>query len=215
MKHAPDPADYLQPHLEAIAGALAGGGWLVIENFVPPDVWRPLAVRAATIDDYAPAGVGRGDDWRQVPRVRTDRIHWLEAGAGEDAAWLAAMEQLRLAINRALFLGLFEYEAHFARYAPGAYYQRHLDAFRGDGIRMVSTVLYLNDAWQPGQGGELVIFPQDHPGGTVIPPCGGTLVVFLSEEVPHEVLPTRVPRLSIAGWFRRNRSDSTRLDPAN
>jgi hypothetical protein len=32
---------------------------------------------------------------------------------------------------------------------------------------------------------------------------GGTLVVFLSDRFPHEVLPARRERLSLAGWFRR------------
>ncbi|MNF18077.1 hypothetical protein D3C80_2219580 [compost metagenome] len=34
-------------------------------------------------------------------------------------------------------------------------------------------------------------------------PTGGCLVVFLSGDVPHEVLPASRDRLSITGWFRR------------
>ena len=34
-------------------------------------------------------------------------------------------------------------------------------------------------------------------------PRGGMLVVFLSDRFPHEVLPARRERLSLAGWFRR------------
>lgn len=211
----PDPAAFLDPRLDAVADALAGEGWLLIEDFVPEALWRPLAARAVAIDDYTPAGVGRGDDWRRAAGIRTDRIRWLDAAHPDDASWLDAMEQLRLAINGALFMGLFEYEAHFASYAPGAYYRRHLDAFRGGGDRLVSTVLYLNGDWRAGRGGELVLYPAECPEGILVAPRGGTLAVFLSEEMPHEVLPTQVPRHSIAGWFRRNRTDSTHLDPAN
>ena len=32
----------------------------------------------------------------------------------------------------------------------------------------------------------------------------GTLVIFLSEDIPHEVLPAMRDRYSIAGWFRVN-----------
>jgi SM-20-related protein len=39
------------------------------------------------------------------------------------------------------------------------------------------------------------------------------LVVFLSEEFPHEVLPTATDRYSIAGWFRVNTSSAERVDP--
>jgi SM-20-related protein len=35
------------------------------------------------------------------------------------ADYLARMESLRLAANRSLMLGLFDYEAHFARYRQG------------------------------------------------------------------------------------------------
>jgi SM-20-related protein len=34
-------------------------------------------------------------------------------------------------------------------------------------------------------------------------PTGGCLVVFLSGEVPHEVMPATRERLSLTGWFRR------------
>jgi SM-20-related protein len=33
-------------------------------------------------------------------------------------------------------------------------------------------------------------------------PEGGKLVVFLSGESPHEVLPTNKERISITGWFK-------------
>ena len=34
-------------------------------------------------------------------------------------------------LNRALFLGLFEFEGHFALYPEGAFYRTHYDSFRG------------------------------------------------------------------------------------
>jgi len=56
-------------------------------------------------------------------------------------------------------IGLFEFECHFAHYAPGAFYRRHLDQFAGGGRRRVSTVLYLNSGWRDGDGGELRLYP--------------------------------------------------------
>ena len=44
-------------------------------------------------------------------------------------------------------------------------------------------------------------------------PRAGTLVTFLSEDVPHEVLPPARERASIAGWFRCNTSTSASIDP--
>src|SRR5690606_40843214 len=51
---------------------------------------------------------------------------------------------LRLYVNRHLFLGLYEYECMFAHYPAGAFYKKHLDAFKSGINRRLSTVLYLN-----------------------------------------------------------------------
>ena len=47
-----------------------------------------------------------------------------------------------------------------------------------------------------------------------IPPRSGRLFVFLSEQFPHEVLPTNAERFSIAGWFRINGVRDNLLDIA-
>jgi SM-20-related protein len=36
-----------------------------------------------------------------------------------------------------------------------------------------------------------------------VAPQAGTLMVFMSAQWPHEVLPATRDRLSITGWFRR------------
>jgi len=122
------------------------------------------------------------------------------------------MEGLRLGLNRRLFMGLFDYESHFAHYPIGAFYKKHRDAFAGQSgnrqpNRVLSTVLYLNSAWQPHEGGELLIYAEDGEAiiETVVP-VYGRLVIFLSEKFPHEVLPATRERKSIAGWFRVNES---------
>ena len=81
--------------------------------------------------------------------VRTDRVSWLDpltAGAAQ-RQYLQALEELRLAINRLLLLGLYEFEGHLAIYPPGSYYRKHLDQFRDIGSRIVTCVLYLNRDW--------------------------------------------------------------------
>jgi SM-20-related protein len=123
------------------------------------------------------------------------------------------MEMLRVGINRRLFLGLFDYECHFARYAPGSFYKKHVDAFRGRSNRVLSTVFYLNPQWGSADGGELLIYSGDGQVEASVKPTMGTLVVFLSETVPHEVLPAARLRHSIAGWFRVNASLGANIDP--
>jgi SM-20-related protein len=138
-----------------------------------------------------------------IEGVRGDRIDWLESG--QSAAcdqYMALLDELRQALNFGLYLGLEDFESHFALYPPGAFYLKHLDRFRDDDRRAVSVVLYLNPDWQPEHGGALRLYLKN---GEVrdVSPLAGTLVVFLSAEMPHEVLPTTCDRLSLTGWFRR------------
>ena len=68
---------------------------------------------------------------------------------------------------------------------------------------MLTTVLYLNPEWQPGDGGQLLIYaPDSDKVIETVNPNFGTFVIFLSEQFPHEVVRTSSDRYSIAGWFR-------------
>jgi SM-20-related protein len=111
------------------------------------------------------------------------------------------LDDLRLRCNRELLLGLADVEAHYAIYPQGARYARHRDRFRDDDARVLSCVLYLNEAWTSEDGGALRLYTEE---GTVdITPLGGTFVAFLSADFEHEVLPARRERVALAGWFRR------------
>jgi SM-20-related protein len=208
---------------ERIASALRHESCIVVDRAVPEVVADALAASLRRrADDLSRAGVGRDDRYRRRPTVRGDEIAWI---VGDDAAtrWLLDWaELLRRELNRQLFLGLFEYECHFASYPVGAFYATHLDAFRGETNRVVSTVLYLNPAWGASDGGELVIYHSTEESPTpldpltvahIVSPRHATLVVFLSEEFPHEVLPSSKERHSIAGWYRVNASTGSRVDP--
>jgi SM-20-related protein len=153
------------------------------------------------------AGIGTGGSVRVEPTVRGDRTLWLDPQQATRAQrdCLDALEALRRALNRELQLGLFEFEGHFAAYPPGAFYRRHRDSQVGAGARVVSCVLYLNDAWSAEDGGQLRLYLEASDGETYhdVLPVGGTLVCFLSQPFWHEVLPATRVRLSLTGWFRQ------------
>lgn len=165
------------------------------------------------------AGIGREADHALDRSVRRDRIRWISGECEAERAWLLWAESLRAALNRRLLLGLFSFESHFAHYGPGDFYRRHLDAFRDQPLtpvskRVISVVLYLNRDWKESDGGQLVI--NDREATTVVQrvtPESGTMAVFLSDCVPHEVLPATRDRHSIAGWFRCNGSTADLVDP--
>ncbi|MEE4330319.1 MAG: 2OG-Fe(II) oxygenase [Wenzhouxiangella sp.] len=204
--------------LEEAALALSRDGWWLGSGLLGDDRIDALIDELADLhaeDQLHRAGVGRDLDFQVDSDIRRDRIVWLSRQRPVQADFLDGMEKLRLAFNRWLFLGLFEFEAHFAHYPPGGFYKRHLDSFRGAANRIISVVFYLNRGWQPGDGGELVLYSEDGNRELVrIEPRAGNLALFLSEEIPHEVLPAYTDRLSIAGWFRLNASINGQIDPA-
>ena len=145
--------------------------------------------------------IGKGRQRVRIAGIRGDSILWIDGASAAQRAFLDEMELLRQEINRQLFLSLEELETHFAYYPPGTGYQKHRDSFQNDNPRRISFAVYLNPAWQCGDGGELLIFRHEEVIAQ-IPPRGGTLVCFVSEEFPHQVAVTRSGRASIAGWFR-------------
>lgn len=218
LTHPHGPA--LAPRaLPQLIDALVEQGWYIGEGVLDAglcaELQRELAAMAEH-DALEAAGIGRGTGHTLRRDIRGDAIHWLDRESLAQRRYLEAMGQLQRELNQALYLGLFEYEAHFAHYPCGAFYRRHLDSFRGRANRVVSTVGYLNPDWPTDGGGEMVIFAADDPEREVarVRPEAGNFACFLSETIPHEVLPTRRPRASIAGWFRRNASLGGRVDPA-
>lgn len=203
---------------ESAARGLLGHGWWVGEGAIDELLVAQLRADLAELidaDRLHRAGIGREGDFHLDRSIRGDRVFWLDRSRPVQARYLDRMEQLRLALNRELFLGLFEFEAHYAHYPPGALYRKHYDSFRGAANRIVSTVAYLTSDWQPGDGGELVIYGDNGEQMlTTVEPRAGNFVMFLSEEVPHEVLTSHTDRISIAGWFRLNASIGGAIDPA-
>lgn len=198
-----------------IADELRRDGYSIIANALPiplaDALCRQIQDRAGLA--FCPAGIGRGNHFSHNNRVRRDNIAWMDGSHEAEKNWLAWMASLQLTLNRELLLGLFSYESHFAHYPPGAFYRKHVDAFRGQTNRVLSTVTYLNRDWQANDGGELLIYSHNGQLLANVPPEFATLVVFLSEDFPHEVLPARHDRFSVAGWFRVNTSIPGRVDP--
>jgi SM-20-related protein len=200
---------------DQIADALTEKGYVVIPAALPIAMSDALFARIASFEDevFKPAGVGRAGEFQLNPFVRNDEIRWLAASDEVEASYLAWMEKLRTGLNRRLFMGLFDYECHFARYVPGAFYKKHVDAFKGRTNRVLSTVFYLNPNWALADGGHLVMYEENIEPIAKISPLMGTLVVFLSDRFPHEVTTASRLRYSIAGWFRVNATLGAHIDP--
>jgi len=198
--------------LDTIADALVEQGYFIADNLVPENLLHALLTHFNQLraDEFKAAGIGRQTDFQLQTEIRADKIHWIEPNSATTTEFLSWMDTLRTGINQRLFMGLFDYESHFAFYPIGAFYKKHRDAFRDkngqrQSNRVLSTVLYLNKNWSLENGGDLLIYSEDDASVLEkISPVFGRLVIFLSEKFPHEVLPANRERKSIAGWFRIN-----------
>ena len=188
-----------------ITDALVDDGYIILEDALPKELTQKLSDYAKQSSNYTNAGISSTKNLHIDTSKRRDKTLWIDEDGSVCSEYLVFCEGLRNYLNRSLYLGLTYYEAHFARYEEGDFYEKHLDAFKGSTNRVVTTVLYLNEEWREENGGELVIYDEDDKEIEKVVPNAGTLVVFLSDKFPHEVLPAKKKRHSIAGWFRVDR----------
>lgn len=191
--------------IKAISEKLSSHAWgTSTELFEPSLLWslfeevRGHEIALALIH----ASIGHKDT-KTLSSLRGDCTLWLDDPRCGQASkdFLLALDVLRKELNESLLLGLESTEAHYAIYPPGAAYARHRDRFRDDDARVLSLVCYLNIDWPDTAGGALRLHLPE--GQRDIAPNIGTSVVFLSEEIEHEVMPSTQTRYSIAVWFRR------------
>ena len=194
---------------EKISLSLQSDGFCIVDNFLSSiviDQLRNDLLQQWNKDEFRSAAIGKGKDRTVNASIRNDEVKWLdvETMTSSQCHYYQLMESLRMMLNRQLYLGLVEFEVHLALYAEGSHYKKHVDQFRGDSLREVTAILYLNDDWQEDDGGELLIYRNmdDDQAFKKILPLGGQLVIFLSSEFPHEVLPAHRQRISITGWFK-------------
>lgn len=201
--------------IDDIAEALVERGFIHLQHLLPQ--WLALklmheAKRLAALE-FKPAGIGRNNSQQLNSQVRTDSTLWFSGNSVIQQAYLDWMEQLRMGLNRRLFMGLFDFECHFSHYSPGDFYQRHLDAFKGRSNRILSSVFYLNPHWSENNGGELLLYADEQLSPLlIVPPRFNSCILFLSDVFPHEVLTSRCDRFSIAGWYRVNSQSAEHLD---
>lgn len=183
--------------------------WVVLPAYFSENELRDLkteALRRWTEGHFQPAKVGRSQDQQIAHQIRNDWTSWVNLKDPIFSALFAKVTALTEHFNRNFFLGIREFECHFARYGEGQYYAEHIDQSPSSsplhGERVVSFVLYLNENWRPGDGGELSLRLNNQE--TRIEPQWGHLALFLSDTVPHAVLPALKDRWSLTGWFRRS-----------
>ncbi len=184
-------------------------GWAVSDDLIPAHLQQSLYRQSQQLwqaGHFHEAHIGRNENNATRTDIRGDSICWLDPldplkAHPAFAAWSA---ELREQLNRRYYLGLRSEEFHFARYPEGSGYKKHLDQHRTSQRRKISLVLYLNPQWALSDGGELCIYAPEDDARELrrVLPQPARLVVFRSDLIPHEVLPSLQTRWSLTGWFR-------------
>lgn len=148
------------------------------------------------------AGTGDSKHMQHNNLFRNDIIYWLdrEHNNVHENSFFDLMDAFVKFLNETCYTGITSYEFHYTLYEKGSFYKKHLDQFKSNDSRKYSMIMYLNDAWLQGDGGELQIHHENSTEN--IAPTNGKMVFFKSSELEHEVLVSNKPRMSITGWLK-------------
>jgi SM-20-related protein len=149
-----------------------------------------------------PAGTGNLQKVSHDTLFRSDMIYWLDRKHENthENSFFDLMDSFVSYLNETCFTGINSYEFHYTLYEPGSFYKKHVDQFRNNDSRQFSMIMYLNEGWVDGDGGELSIHHEDNVQD--ISPLNGRSIFFKSNELAHEVLMTNKTRMSITGWLK-------------
>ena len=179
---------------------LAEYDYVVIDNFLSNDDLKHL-LNYFSKAEFKKAAIGSSGNEKIIGEIRGDYTHWLDNREDVSLQFLfKQLDEVKTLLNKYCYLSLSSYEFHLALYPIGSFYKKHLDQFSNRNNRMISLILYLNENWLTGDGGELKIYPS-HPSPSLIAPLLNRCVMFRSDTLLHEVLEANKPRKSLTGWM--------------
>jgi len=197
-----------QENFNPILDSLANLGWAVDCDFLKEEIMQGLLHECKELHakgNFKKAAVGKGSQQQVINEVRGDAILWFDEQnlSHFQRLFYDKINRLKQSINQDFFLGLKEFECHFAIYPAGSFYKKHSDRFHNTDNRQISCILYLNKDWQEAYGGQLRLYTETEGQESYydIKPQWATFACFRSE-LPHEVLPTTRERYSITGWLK-------------
>lgn len=197
--------DNLEGFVSKVTNELVKQEFAVIDNVLSQKEYSELKERFLELkqeDEFRKAGVGKQLNYTIDSEIRGDYIRWIDNTDQQAPSYflLKLIEALIPHLNHLCFLGIKDYETHYAYYPKGKGYEKHRDRFKNNPHRIISFVYYLNEQWKQGNGGELVLYNEDLSIKQVIEPIANRLALFTSETI-HEVLNCNTERQSITGWM--------------
>lgn len=199
--------------------------YVVIPNFLPPTLEDDLRTDVANLrraSKFNVAKIGQDSTNALNTQIRVAETCFIGPGRYPDVPaaarkeLCATLDQARQDIATFFAQPLDQQltELLYAYYPQGGFYRRHRDAIPGSAsvLREFSLLLYLNKDWTDQDGGQLRMhfdgggdeLPEGmEPNFMDVTPDGGTLVLFESDAIPHEVIDTQKERIAVIGWYNR------------
>ncbi|MFP5520129.1 MAG: 2OG-Fe(II) oxygenase [Bdellovibrionia bacterium] len=184
-------------------------GYVVVDDFLPEKQANQLSEQIDSLSELSalkPAAIGTRATHQANTSIRGDWTRWFDEKPTLECeiSFTQSLEHLRQQFNAELYTGCRRFECHYALYPPSTGYQKHYDNFKGTNSRAITFVYYLNDQWQNSDGGHLLLYSPENPEMILskIEPLWNRLLLFKSQDFPHEVSPTFKNRKSITGWMR-------------
>jgi len=183
---------------------LANDDYLIIDEFLSEKLFLEVSRylhQQLDNHEFKKAGIGALNEYQIKRSIRGDFVYWLDKKQDVMISELFdVVEDIKSMLNRLCFLNLSGYEFHLAHYPPGSFYKKHFDQFKERSNRIITVIIYLNESWQTGDGGELKVYlDQEH--SLNIAPLRNRCVIFKSDMLEHEVLLTNKSRYSLTGWL--------------
>lgn len=177
-------------------------------NFLPTNLAVSLKenlIQLFNTEKLKAAKIGNIELLHQDKLIRNDLIYWLDRTHENKSEndFLDLIDAFVLFLNSTCYTGITSVEFHYTLYPTGSFYRKHKDQFQNNDSRQFSMILYLNEDWKIGDGGELCIYQNNMT--QKITPTNAKAVFFKSNDLAHEVLETNVPRMSITGWLKRDK----------
>ena len=180
--------------------------YCILPNFMGKD--ETLELLEASKNAYGKgrftkAKIGRGKSHHERKDIRNAELCWIDNWSEVRELELVhtRLTEIQQAINENFFTSIKRFESQLSFYPTGGFYKKHLDQLKSTRNRQLTSILFLNDV---KNGGELIIYEKEDKflREAIIKPTAGTLVLFFSKTIYHEVLECQQDRYGLTTWFR-------------
>lgn len=138
--------------LEKIFNSLDQHGFALIEDAYPTTFLSQVRHECIShLAEFREAAIQNG----VMSKIRSDHILWIDDTLDIATQHTKNLLQFGQAFNREFYSTIREIEAHFASYQSGEFYALHRDNPQQKNNRILSSVFYMHESWQPAWGGQL------------------------------------------------------------